>query len=82
MLLRFDCFLSYPGNDQNSPGIELFPVLPGEIAPHYYEFKVTSVPSQLPDVFSVSEVLRTHKHEHLGLNSGGFKLRLSLELRQ
>lgn len=43
--------LSYPGDDQNSPEIELFPVLPAEIAPHYYGFKVTSVPSLLPDFF-------------------------------
>lgn len=51
VLTKIIWFLSYPGDDQNTPEIGLSPVLPGEIAPHYYEFKVTLVPPRLPDFF-------------------------------
>lgn len=81
VLTRFIWALSYPGDDQNSPESGLFPAFPGETAPHYYEFRVTLVPSRLPGLFLCQNCSEL-KDEHLGLNSGGFKLRLSLELRQ
>lgn len=51
VLTKFIWCLSYPGEDQNSPETGLFPVFPGETAPHYYEFSLTLVPSQLPGFF-------------------------------